>query len=546
MAQSIHRMLINGIDTWAPKLPVKRATVDFSSPNIGKEMHVGHLQSTIIGDTLARMLEFSKVEVLQRNHVGDWGTQFGMLLTYLFEQFPNGEVNDQAIGEIEVFYKASKKRFDDDPEFKKSKRRWYRLNVEKVEWIIYLTDVGQKDHFHMFFNAAKRAGWLSNEEGEYPKTSHVGFGLVLGDDGKRFRTRSTEVVMLIDLLDEAKTRCKAALVERGHLAHPYVNTHGGNGKTKLIWMGKVSLLKPGVISLLDEACMFPKSTHEMFAQKMVALFSCSVACFTDHYVHFFAFTAGKITRFKVSRFTIQDYLGNKVLGVSVLSFKGDKVLQEVTTSRFWFKEGYLVVKFDRLEQWFHQRAPSGVLQFEVELQGAQGNRETTIFGLVTMLLQWLKDGAVIMKTGVPGQEGVEGNTAERYRGDNNMAALRVAAVIEEYAHESLTFRDAVAYEVISKWISVMKEDIDTRSNYMRFTCESKVEIWVTKGLLDEAKEIILCMEIFRTQSGNTLRVSRFRFTNGMSVQILLGGHSTLSLEGSLSGNHDKEKKSKGS
>ncbi|GJY31340.1 hypothetical protein Tco_0414835 [Tanacetum coccineum] len=125
-------------------------------------------------------------------------------------------------------------------------------------------------------------------------------------------------------------------------------------------------------------------------------------------------------------------------------------------------------------------------------------------------------GAVIMKTGVPGQEGAEGNTAERYRGDNNMAALRVAAVIEEYAHESLTFRDAVAYEV---------------------------EIWVTKGLLDEAKEIILCMEIFRTQSGKTLRVSRFRFTNGMSVQILLGGHSTLSLEGSLSGNHDKEKKS---
>ncbi|GJS71312.1 hypothetical protein Tco_0704153 [Tanacetum coccineum] len=86
-----------------------------------------------------------------------------------------------------------------------------------------------------------------------------------------------------------------------------------------------------------------------------------------------------------------------------------------------------------------------------------------------------------------------------------MAALRVAAVIEEYAHESLTFRDAVACEVISKWISVMKEDMDTRSNYMGFTCKSKAKIWVTKGLLDEAKEIILGMEIFRTQSGNTLR-----------------------------------------
>lgn len=68
-------MLMDGIGTMAPKLPVRRAVVDFSSPNIAKEMHVGHLRSTIIGDTLARMLEFSNVEVLRRNHVGDWGTQ---------------------------------------------------------------------------------------------------------------------------------------------------------------------------------------------------------------------------------------------------------------------------------------------------------------------------------------------------------------------------------------------------------------------------------------------------------------------------------------
>lgn len=68
-------MLIDGIETWAPRLRVKKAVVDFSSPNIAKEMHVGHLRSTIIGDSLARMLEFSNVEVLRRNHVGDWGTQ---------------------------------------------------------------------------------------------------------------------------------------------------------------------------------------------------------------------------------------------------------------------------------------------------------------------------------------------------------------------------------------------------------------------------------------------------------------------------------------
>lgn len=77
-------MLIDGIDTWAPRLPVKRAVVDFSSPNIAKEMHVGHLRSTIIGDTLARMLEFSHVEVLRRNHVGDWGTQVYLILKSCF------------------------------------------------------------------------------------------------------------------------------------------------------------------------------------------------------------------------------------------------------------------------------------------------------------------------------------------------------------------------------------------------------------------------------------------------------------------------------
>ena len=79
-------MLIDGVDTWAPTLSVKRAVVDFSSPNIAKEMHVGHLRSTIIGDTLARMLEYSHVEVLRRNHVGDWGTQVAtFLLKWFFD-----------------------------------------------------------------------------------------------------------------------------------------------------------------------------------------------------------------------------------------------------------------------------------------------------------------------------------------------------------------------------------------------------------------------------------------------------------------------------
>ncbi|KAK7390603.1 hypothetical protein VNO78_25912 [Psophocarpus tetragonolobus] len=80
IAQKLERLLIYGIDEWAPQLPVKRVLVDFSSPNIAKEMHVGHRRSTIIGDTLARMLEFACLETLiRRNHLGDWGMQVDYL-----------------------------------------------------------------------------------------------------------------------------------------------------------------------------------------------------------------------------------------------------------------------------------------------------------------------------------------------------------------------------------------------------------------------------------------------------------------------------------
>lgn len=68
---------------------------------------------------------------------------------------------------------------------------------------------------NIFSQAAKRAGWLSLDDNIYPRVSHVGFGLVLGEDGKRFRTRSSEVVRLVDLLDEAKSRSKQVLIERG-------------------------------------------------------------------------------------------------------------------------------------------------------------------------------------------------------------------------------------------------------------------------------------------------------------------------------------------
>lgn len=314
--ERIHKLLIDGVGAWAPNLFLRTAIVDFSSPNIAKEMHVGHLRSTIIGYSIAQMLEYCNVQVLRRNHVGDWGTQFGMLIEYLFEEHPNLEGGvDQAVAELQTMYKASKGKFDNDPVFKEKAQRavvrlqsgednyrqawqqicdvsrrefnqvyerlkvsleekgesfynpyipgvlkeleekglvvesegakvipiedesiplivvkkdggynyastdlaalWFRLNEEKADLIIYVTDVGQSLHFKMFFSAARKAGWLPKDEKEIPRVKHVGFGLVLGLDGKRFRTRSTEVVRLVDLLDEAKARSKQGLVDRG-------------------------------------------------------------------------------------------------------------------------------------------------------------------------------------------------------------------------------------------------------------------------------------------------------------------------------------------
>ncbi|MBE9195179.1 arginine--tRNA ligase [Synechocystis sp. LEGE 06083] len=103
----------------------ERVVVDFSSPNIAKEMHVGHLRSTIIGDCLARVLELRGYDVLRLNHVGDWGTQFGMLITYLKEVYPEALVTANAldIGDLVTFYKQAKQRFDQDEQFRETSRQ---------------------------------------------------------------------------------------------------------------------------------------------------------------------------------------------------------------------------------------------------------------------------------------------------------------------------------------------------------------------------------------------------------------------------------------
>ncbi|MGB0449438.1 MAG: arginine--tRNA ligase [Porticoccaceae bacterium] len=98
--------------------------VDYSSPNLAKEMHVGHLRSTIIGDAIARVLEHQGHKVVRQNHMGDWGTQFGMLIAELEQQLSEGEQAELALNDLEVFYQQSKKHFDEDPEFADTARAY--------------------------------------------------------------------------------------------------------------------------------------------------------------------------------------------------------------------------------------------------------------------------------------------------------------------------------------------------------------------------------------------------------------------------------------
>jgi len=296
-----------------PQADYRRCVVDFSSPNIAKEMHVGHLRSTIIGESVCRILEFTGHEVDRVNHVGDWGTQFGMLIQYLREEYPGISQGEEVnITDLTAFYKAAKARFDDDADFKEKSRLnvvdlqahdpeciqiwqllcdisrkefdkvygrlditvkecgesfyndkippvieefgakgllsveeggakciWvpkyniplmvqksdggygydstdmaalkYRLHTLGAKRIICITDYSQADHFKMCFAAAEKIGWA--EPGVH-RLEHIGFGTVMGEDGKRFKTRSGETVRLVDLLDEAVRRQEEGLGER--------------------------------------------------------------------------------------------------------------------------------------------------------------------------------------------------------------------------------------------------------------------------------------------------------------------------------------------
>ena len=109
-------------ETMPPPRPA-RVVVDYSSPNVAKEMHVGHLRSTIIGDALVRMFEFDGAEVLPQNHIGDWGTPFGMLIEHLSDSATVSAPGDLAPAQMGDLYRAARARFDADSEFRDRSRR---------------------------------------------------------------------------------------------------------------------------------------------------------------------------------------------------------------------------------------------------------------------------------------------------------------------------------------------------------------------------------------------------------------------------------------
>ena len=113
------QFIANAATTPQPSPNPQRVVVDYSGPNLAKEMHVGHLRSTIIGDCIARVLESLGHTVIRQNHVGDWGTQFGMLLTFMAEQ----DTTSDSLADLENFYRQAKLRFDTDEDFQGRSRQ---------------------------------------------------------------------------------------------------------------------------------------------------------------------------------------------------------------------------------------------------------------------------------------------------------------------------------------------------------------------------------------------------------------------------------------
>jgi arginyl-tRNA synthetase len=134
--------------------PAQKVVVDYSAPNVAKEMHVGHLRTTVVGDAVVRVLEYLTHQVIRANHIGDWGTQFGMLLEHLLDVGEEAAYRQLAAGEINAFYQAGKAKFDADPGFaERSRQRVVALQAGDPEtlrlWTMLVNDT--KQYYHTIY-----------------------------------------------------------------------------------------------------------------------------------------------------------------------------------------------------------------------------------------------------------------------------------------------------------------------------------------------------------------------------------------------------------
>ncbi len=298
--------------------PAQTIVVDYSAPNVAKEMHVGHLRSTIIGDASVRTLEFLGHNVIRANHVGDWGTQFGMLIAWLEKQ-QQDNAGEMALADLEGFYRDAKKHYDEDESFAERARSYvvklqggdeyfrqmwrqlvditmsqnqltydrlnvtltrkdvmgeslynpmlagivadlkakglavesegatvvfldeyknkegepmgviiqkkdggylytttdiacakYRYETLHADRVLYYIDSRQHQHLMQAWTIVRKAGYVPNS---VPLEHHM-FGMMLGKDGKPFKTRAGGTVKLADLLDEALERARRLVAEK--------------------------------------------------------------------------------------------------------------------------------------------------------------------------------------------------------------------------------------------------------------------------------------------------------------------------------------------
>jgi arginyl-tRNA synthetase len=180
--------------------------IDYSSPNLAKEMHVGHLRSTIIGDALARLLEYQGHNVVRQNHMGDWGTQFGMLIAELELHLSEGEQAELALNDLEVFYQQSKKHFDADPEFA-DKARAYVVKLQSGDehcrtlWSKFI-DVSVAHNLEIYeqLNVGLRAEHIAAESSYNDDLENVVNELT--ESGLAVESDGAKVVFLEELADK--------------------------------------------------------------------------------------------------------------------------------------------------------------------------------------------------------------------------------------------------------------------------------------------------------------------------------------------------------